>query len=99
MTRWFHEAENVRDAAAAVREIARLVELLARVSEAAPAPADAPKIGEGFTWPDGSVQPVVPLESDAELAEHDGIITPHRLALVAADEAPATLPDGTPRRA
>ena len=53
MTRWLHKAGSVREAATAVREIVRLVELLACVSEALPAPATDADNAPPFRWPDG----------------------------------------------
>ena len=112
MSGLFHQSVadgNVRAACAAVREIARLVELLARVGEALPRPV-LPALQQGFTWPNGEVRDAVPLESSAEMAEHEGFVTSRRLALVEPeqqpvvedaevvedDEPPRTLPDGTP---
>ena len=90
LSRLFHEAADRGDVRAAVALSGRMLpclELLAEVGArlAAEAPPDADYTPEPpFVWPDGSVQEAVPIESAAELAEHNGVVTP-RLQIVRED--------------
>ena len=78
LTKLFHDAADAGDwrgATGTVREIVRLTELQARVNDAIPHPP-GPAAQPLFAWPDGIVRPVVPLESEAELAAAGGSVTP-----------------------
>ena len=84
VTRLFHaaaEAGRTRDALGCVRELTRVVELLAKVADempAPPAPGPAPPApgpaAPVFAWPGGELRPAVPVESEAELAYHHGYV-------------------------
>ena len=78
LSKMFHEladAGDWRGATGTVREIARLTELQARVNDSIPHPPTAP-MQSLFVWPDGRTLPVVPLESEAELTEAGGHVSP-----------------------
>ena len=78
LSRLFHGAAaagRVPAACMTVRELTRVSELLARVNDSLPHPP-GPAVQSLFVWPDGRTLPVVPLESEAELAEAGGFVTP-----------------------
>ena len=78
LSRLFHGAAadgSVTAACMTVRELTRVSELLAKVADAIPHPPTAPTQSL-FVWPDGRTLPVVPLESEAELAAAGGHVSP-----------------------
>ena len=64
---------GVAGALGATRELRGVMQLLAAVGDSLPPPT-APSASV-FVWPSGETRPVVPLESDEELAQHDGYVT------------------------
>ena len=95
LTKLFHDAAdaaNVRHACAAVREIVRVSELMARIADAIPHPPTAP-VQSLFVWPNGQTLPVVPLESASALAEAGGYVTPAPAAPAPVAGAGAPDPD------
>ena len=90
LSRLFHGAAaagRVTAACMTVRELTRVAELLAKVADAIPHPPTAPTQSL-FVWPDGRTLPVVPLESEAELIEAGGYVTPAHATPAPAAPAP-----------
>ena len=90
MTGLFHgaaEAGRVRDACMTARSLVQIAELVAKIADAIPTRRRR-RCNRYSVWPAGRTLPVVPLETDAELAEAGGYVTPAPAAPAPAAPAP-----------